>query len=229
MLRLYTFYRSTAAYRVRIALNYKKIPHELIPVNLNKSEQHNEEFKRQNPHRRVPTLIDGDVKIGQSAAILEYLEEKFPNPPLLPSDIKARAWVRYLSQIIISDMHPVMNRSSVVAYLKTNSGFTESQVEQWTFNWLKQGFDALETNLNLHSNNSIFCFGESPTIADVCLIPQVYNAYKFNFQMNPYPTLQRIYENCTNLDYFKKASPENQMDYSEAELTTDLLLPRIKK
>ena len=214
MLRLYTFHRSTAAYRVRIALNYKQIPHEMVAINLVQSEQLTAEYRQQNPHGRVPTIVDDKVKIGQSAAILEYLEEKYPEYPLLPVDIKARAWLRYLSQIIVSDMHPVMNNSSVMAYLKSKHEFNEQQVQQWYFHWLEQGFDALEMNLRIHPDCQKFCFGETPTIADVCLIPQIYNAHKYNFPMNRYPTLQRIYEYCSTLDCFDKAKPENQFDFS---------------
>lgn len=184
-------------------------------------EQRSIEYKQQNPQGRVPCLIDGDLKIGQSAAILEYLEEKYPACPLLPSDIKARAWVRYLSQIVVSDMHPIMNNSSVVAYLKTKRGFTDSQVQQWYHHWLKQGFDALEMNLHSHPARKLFCFGDTPTIADVCLIPQVYNAHKYDFSMSNYPTLQKIYEHCSTLDYFEKAKPENQFDYSEVAASPD--------
>jgi maleylacetoacetate isomerase len=215
MLRLYTYHRSTAAYRVRIALNYKNIPHELVSINLIASEQRGDEYKKQNPQGRVPTMIDGEVKIGQSAAILEYLEEKYPERPLLPKEIKNCAWVRYLSQIVVSDMHPVMNNSSVVAYLKNKRGFTESQVQQWYHHWLKQGFDALEANLKTHPDCDNFCYGKTPTFADLCLIPQIYNAHKYHFAMEPYPTLQRIYEYCSKLDYFKKAKPENQFDYAD--------------
>jgi len=217
MLHLYTFYRSTAAYRVRIALNYKNIPHEMVSINLTSSEQRGEDYKKENPQGRVPTIMDDDVKIGQSAAILEYLEEKYPDRPLLPVDIKSRAWVRYLSQIIISDMHPVMNNSSVVAYLRLERGFNDDQVQQWYFHWLKQGFDALEENLRAHPDCGIFCFGKTPTIADICLIPQIYNAHKFNFSMTSYPILQRIYKHCTSLDYFERAKPENQFDYPSTD------------
>lgn len=216
MLRLYTFHRSTAAYRVRIALNYKQIPHELVSVNLTKGEQRSSEYKEQNPQGRVPTLVDGHFKVGQSAAILEYLEEKYPERPLLPNDIQARAWVRYLSQVVVSDMHPIMQNSSVVAYLKAKHGLTEEQVQKWYFHWLETGFNALEENLKAHPACGNFCYGETPTFADLCLIPQVYNAHKFNFPMGRYPTLQRIYEHCSTLDYFEQAKPENQFDYSEA-------------
>lgn len=218
MLRLYTFHRSTAAFRIRIALLYKKIPHELVFINLNAGEQHSEEYKRQNPQKRVPTLVDGNINIGQSAAIFDYLEEKYPNLPLLPADTALRAQIRSFSHIIISDMHPLMNKSSVKPYL-IKQGFTEQQVLQWDHHWLKEGFNALETILQLNSRRGErgeFCFGHTPTFADICLIPQVYNAHKFKFPMKPcYPNLQRIYEHCLSLDYFEKAKPENQLDYRE--------------
>lgn len=228
-IRLYTNWRSTATWRIRIVMNYKKIAYEPVAINLNAGQQRSDEFKKQNPQGRVPTLIDGEVKIGQSSAIFEYLEEKYPEPRLLPTAIEHRAWVRYLSQIVVSDMHPLMNNSSVVAYLKTKRGFTESQVQQWYHHWLKQGFDALESNLKDHPDCDDFCFGKTPTFADVCLIPQVYNAHKYNFEMKPYPTLQRIYEHCSNLSYFKSAAPENQFDYPNIEPASDFLVSRIIK
>ena len=213
MLLLYAFHRSTAAYRVRIALNYKEIQHELVSVNLNKGEQRAEPFAQLNPHGRVPTLVDGDVKIGQSAAIIEYLEEKYPLRPLLPPDIKSRAWVRFLSQIIVSDMHPIMNKSSVAAYLRTKEGFSDDQMKQWDFHWLQQGFDALEKLLSSHPDCGDFCFGETPTLADICLIPQVYNAHKFRYLMDKHPTLERIFSHCSTLPCFENAKPESQLDY----------------
>jgi maleylacetoacetate isomerase len=212
-MQLYHFYRSSAAYRVRIALHYKKLNCELISINLNNGEQRGEKYREHNKQGRVPTLMDEGIEIGQSSAILEYLDEKYPQPPLMPKDILARAWVRYLSQIIISDMHPVMNNSSVVKYLKDHYALDPTQVTQWFHHWLKQGFDALEANLSRHPDCKNFCWGDHPTIADVCLIPQIYNAFRFDFSMKNYPTLMRIYEHCNSLEYFDKAKPENQMDY----------------
>lgn len=212
---LYNTPISTAAYRVRIALNYKSLPHTLVNIDLESRQQRSETFKQINPHCRVPTLDVNGFKFGQSMAILEYLEENYPSPALLPKDTMERAWVRYLAQIIVSDMHPVMNNSSVAHYLKTQENFTEEQIKQWRHTWLKQGFDALETNLN-NNPERIFCVGDQPTFADVCLIPQVYNANKYGFSMDAYPTLMHIYQHCIKLNSFIQASPENnQLQSSE--------------
>lgn len=212
LLKLYTYYRSTAAYRVRIALNYKNVPHELIAVDIIQGKHRMEEYKKHNRQGRIPTLSDCDFEIGQSSAILEYLEEKYPQPALLPSDTKARAWVRYLSQIVISDMHP-LNNSGVLNYLKNSLHLNQDQVMDWYQNWLKQGFDTLELILANNKNCGNFCFGDQLTLADICLIPQVYNAYRFNCSMDNYPTLRRINDYCLTLPYFDKARPEKQIDY----------------
>lgn len=212
-MQLYTYNRSTAAYRVRIALNYKNIEHQLIPVNLLAGKHLDEDYKKHNQQARVPTLVDGDFEVGQSSAILEYLEEKFPEPALLPKDLQARAWIRYLSQIIISDMHP-LNNVGVLNYLKGSGNFDATQIKSWYHHWLRLGFDTLENILSQHAHCKNFCWGNTPTFADLCLIPQVYNAYRFEFPMKNYPTLRRINEYCLTLPYFEKARPENQPDYS---------------
>ncbi len=210
-MKLFHFYQSTAAWRIRIALNYKKIPCELVNVDLLKREHLSQAFLSQHKDGRVPALDDDGFLVGQSSAILEYLEEKFPTPSLLPHDPKSRAWVRYLAQIVISDMHPIMNNSSVVRYLREELKLNEDQITHWYHTWLKQGFDSLESNLN-DSQNRVFCFGDTPTFADVCLIPQVYNAYRFHFPMGEYPTLERIYKHCSSLPYFMDATPENHKE-----------------
>jgi maleylacetoacetate isomerase len=212
MLELYSYYRSTASYRIRIALNYKQLDYKLIPVDLIAGEHHENNYLKHNQHGRVPTLVDGAFEIGQSAAILEYLEEKFPAHALLPDDINARAWVRYLSQIIISDTHP-LNNSGIIKFLTNPLGFDKSQIKLWYHHWLKLCLDTFESILLKHPDCNNFCWGDNPTFADVCLIPQIYNAYRFEFPMKNYPTLKRIYEHCLSLNYFDKARPENQPDY----------------
>ena len=211
-MKLYTYYRSTASYRVRIALNYKNIHHELLPIDLIHGKQHDEFYKKHNKQGRVPTLSEDNFEIGQSSAILEYLEEKYPQPALLPSNIHARAWVRYLSQIIISDIHP-LNNSSVIKFLNKSLELDQSKIKIWYHHWLKQGFDTLESILAEHPECENFCWGSKPTFADICLVPQVYNAYRFEFPMDNYPTLRRINEYCLSFDFFQKARPENQPDY----------------
>lgn len=211
-MKLYSYYRSTAAYRVRIALNYKNIDYVLMPVNLIQEEHKRDEYKRHNLQARVPTWVDNEVEIGQSSAILEYLEEKYPKPPLLPVDIKARAWVRYLSQIIISDTHP-LNNVGVLKFLKDPLGLDPAQITCWYHHWLKQSFDVLEALLSQHADCQQFCWGKTPTFADLCLIPQIYNAHRFDFKMDDYPTLCRINDNCLAQPSFYNARPENQPDF----------------
>jgi len=210
-MKFYAYYHSTAAYRIRIALNYKNINHELVSIDLMAGKHHDESYKKHNRQARVPTLDDDGFEIGQSSAILEYLEEKYPEPALLPHDIKKRAWIRYLSQIIISDIHP-LNNSGVLNFLKNLLNQDQSKIQLWYHHWVKCGFDALEAILTDHPDCKSFCYGDTPTFADICLIPQVFNAYRFGFPMNNYPTLRRINEHCLLLPYFEKARPENQTD-----------------
>lgn len=208
-MKLYTYYRSTAAYRVRIALNYKQIDYELIPVNLLQGNQFNSDYKTVNPQMRVPTLVDGSFILGQSMAILEYLEEKYPKPALLPDDLVERAQVRFIAQLIATDIHP-LNNISVLNYLKNNLHQNQQTVNEWYFNWLEKGFNALETLLA--AKKGLFSLGDTLTMADVCLIPQIYNAFRFGFSMDAYPKLLEINEYCLTLPFFEKAKPENQPD-----------------
>lgn len=205
-MKLFHFNQSSASFRIRIAINYKKIDCELVTVDLLQYEQRSEKYLKHNRHGRVPTLEDDGFEFGQSLAILEYLEEKYPTPCLLPKDIKGRAWVRYLSQIIVSDMHPVMNNSSVVRYLRTNLMLADDQVTDWYHTWFRQGFDALEAMLS-DNPERLFCYGDHITFADICLIPQVHNAYRFKFSMKEYPILDRIYDYCSLLPSFNQAMP----------------------
>jgi maleylacetoacetate isomerase len=220
MLTLYTYYRSTAAYRVRIALNYKQIEHHLVPVNLLEAEQLTEEYVAINPQMRVPTLLDGDFKLGQSLAILEYLEEKYPDLPLLPEDINQRARVRMISQLVASDIHP-LNNVGVLKYLKTHFNQEQSAVNRWYYHWIRKGFDALEKLLfdSDRVKKQLFCVGNTVTLADLCLIPQIYNAFRFEFPMGNYPHLLEIYHHCLTLEAFDAARPENQLDAVSIDLS----------
>ncbi len=211
MITLYSYFRSTAAYRVRIALQYKGIPFSTLPVNLATQEHTEARYKKENPQGRVPLLIDGDLHIGQSMAILEYLEEQYPTHPLLPKSAGDRAWVRYVTQIVVSDMHP-LNNSSVLQYLENALHHSKPEILQWYFHWLTAGFDALEKVIAQKSNGQ-YCLHNQLTLADVCLIPQIFNAHRFGFVMDHYPTLISIYTHCTGLPFFKNASPEQQPDY----------------
>lgn len=218
MIKLYGYWRSTAAYRVRIALNYKQIAYAQQSVHLVKDggEQHLPEYKGLNPQGLVPTLVDGDVTVGQSLAILEYLEEKYPTQPLLPKDLKNRAFVRQLCQVIACDLHP-LNNLRVLNYLSNQLKVEESARQEWYHHWLKKGFDAFETLLTGFESqnqeiNGPYCLGRELTMADVCLIPQIYNANRFDFSLEAYSRIKRINENCLALTRFKDAIPENQPD-----------------
>jgi len=208
MIKLYDYFRSSASYRVRIALNLKEIPHELIPVHLvnNGGEQHSPEYVTLNPQHLVPTLVDGDFTLSQSLAIIDYLEEKHPTTSLLPSDIRQKAIVKQMAQLVAIDIHP-LNNLRVLQYLADTLEVTDAQKSAWYQNWIIKGFSALETLLSAHQSNGQFCFGNTPTLADLCLIPQVYNAYRFECPMDDFPIIKSINEHCLTLPAFEKASP----------------------
>lgn len=212
--QLYSYYRSSAAYRVRIALNYKKLAYDYLAVDLVHNGQHSPDYQGHNPQGRVPTLVDNGIELGQSMAILEYLEERYPQPALLPVDINARAWVRYFAQIIVSDIHP-LNNSCVLKFLTNSYGLEQTQITQWYHHWLQQGFDALEVLLINNKQRGCYCWGDVPTLADICLIPQVYNAHRFEFSLKNYPAINKINEYCLQQPFFMQAIPENQPDYIE--------------
>jgi maleylacetoacetate isomerase len=213
-LNLYDYYRSTASYRVRIALNVKKLPFECIPVHLVRDggEQHLPAYRALNPQCLVPTLIDNKSTITQSIAILEYLEEQYPNPALLPQDISARASIRSLALSIACDMHPI-NNLRILKQLKQQFKATESDVTTWYHHWLKAGFDAFETQLKQSPReNPVFCDGKKISFADICLIPQVFNATRFKFSLEPYPLIQAINTHCLRLEVFQSATPESSIN-----------------
>ncbi len=214
-MKLYDYYRSTASYRVRIALNLKKLPFECIPVHLVRDggEQHLPAYRALNPQGLVPTLIDENqlhTPLTQSLAIMEYLEERYPDPPLLPKTVSARAAVRSLALLVACDMHP-LNNLRVLKQLKSQFNATEDEVSTWYHHWLKAGFDAFEAKLNQSSrDNSHFCYGHHVSFADICLIPQVFNARRFNFSLKPYPLIEAIEAHCLTLEAFQKASPDTE-------------------
>lgn len=214
-LTLYTYYRSTAAYRVRIALNLKKVDYSPHFVHLTRrgGQQHSEEYHDINPQELVPTLIDGGTTVIQSLAILEYLEERYPAPPLLPDTAAARAWVRSVAQLICCDIHP-LNNLRVLNYLRNELKQNSEICDQWYHHWIAEGLSALELLLNKNGkHDSDFCYGDTPTIADLCVIPQLYNARRFNCDTRDYPTLLKIDQHCMTLDAFRRAAPENQPDH----------------
>jgi maleylacetoacetate isomerase len=212
-LQLYTYWRSSAAYRVRIGLNLKGLAHELLPVHLVRDggQQHAADYVALNPQHLVPTLRHGDQVLTQSMAILEYLEEVFPQAPLLPSQAAARARVRALAQAVACDIHP-LNNLRVMQYLERTLEEDAARREAWTRHWMREGFAALETMLAGSADTGRYCHGDAPGLADCCLVPQLYNAHRFGVDLAPYPTLQRIEQACLALPAFDRARPENQPD-----------------
>ncbi|MCZ6523554.1 MAG: maleylacetoacetate isomerase, partial [Alphaproteobacteria bacterium] len=207
----YDFFRSSAAYRVRIALNLKGLEAERAFVHLRRGEQFEEAYLRLNPQGVVPTLIDGEVVIGQSLAILEYLEETRPLPPLLPADPVGRARVRQLALIVACEVHP-LNNLKVLTYLKDELGAAEEAVNTWYRHWVAKGLGAIEALLEGGPEGGAFCHGERPTLADVFLVPQVYNARRFDCDLSALPRVLAIDAACAALDAFRDAAPGNQPD-----------------
>ncbi|NCY24909.1 MAG: maleylacetoacetate isomerase [Alphaproteobacteria bacterium] len=208
-MKLYGYFRSSAAYRVRIGLNLKGLGVEHVPVNLLKGEQASPEYTAINPQQLVPALADDGTILTQSLAILEYLEEKYPAPALLPADAAGRARVRALALVVACEMHP-LNNVGVLRYLTQQLGASEAQKTAWYHHWLGKGFAALETMLAQGAGR--FCHGDTPGLADCCLVPQVFNARRFDFDLSPYPTVLRIDDACAQLEAFQAAHPSRQSD-----------------
>ena len=210
-MKLYDFFRSSAAYRVRIALNLKGLETERAFVHLRRGEQFEEAYLRLNPQGVVPTLVHGEVVIGQSLAILEYLEETRPLPPLLPADPVGRARVRQLALIVACEVHP-LNNLKVLTYLKDELGAAEEAVNTWYRHWVAKGLGAIEALLEGGPEGGAFCHGERPTLADVFLVPQVYNARRFDCDLSALPRVLAIDAACAALEAFGDAAPGNQPD-----------------
>lgn len=211
-MKLYTYFRSSAAYRVRIALHLKGIAYEPVFVHLRRGEENTPEYRALSPLGTVPTLVtdDGQV-ITQSLAILEYLEETHPEPPLLPQDPLARARVRALALTIACDIHPI-NNLRVLEYLQKRLGVGEERKLAWYRHWVEEGLQAVEALLAEDPAAGPFCHGDRPTIADCCLVPQVFNARRFGCELAPLTRIRRIAEHCATLPAFIAAAPENQPD-----------------
>jgi len=209
-MKLYDYWRSSAAYRLRIALNLKGLDYESVPVSLIDGAQHSDEYCAVNPEGRVPFFDDGDVAVGQSMAILEYLEEAYPDRLLLPKAIGARARVRSFCNTIACDIHP-LNNLSVMKYLKGNLGVSDDAYQDWYAHWIQRGFRAAEAFASDESDGD-FVYGETPTLADCFLVPQMYNARRFDVALEEFPTLVRIVDHCNTLPDFKAAIPEAQAD-----------------
>jgi maleylacetoacetate isomerase len=210
---LYGYWRSSAAYRVRIALNLKGLSYETRPVHLlrNGGEQHAPDYREINPQELVPSLLDGDRVITQSMAIMEYLDETHPEPPILPGDTRGRARVRALAMTVVCDMHPLGNLR-VLQQLESQLGADEAQRGEWSRHWMTAGFQALEMMLADNAATGRYCHGDTPSVADACLVPQIYNARRWKLPMDEYPTLQRIDNACSELEAFQLAQPEAQPD-----------------
>jgi maleylacetoacetate isomerase/maleylpyruvate isomerase len=205
--RLYTYFRSSAAYRVRIALNLKGVAYESVPVNLLKGEHQGDGYLAVNPHGRVPSLQIGNAILTQSPAILEYLDEVHPEPPLLPMGALERARVRAVASLIACDVHPV-NNLAVLRYLKHRLGHEQADVDAWYAHWIREGFSAVESMIA----PGPFAFGRRVTLADVYLIPQVYNARRFNIPLDAFPKIAAVEAACAAEKAFQDAAPERQPD-----------------
>lgn len=213
MLKLYTYFRSSAAYRVRIALNLKGLAYQSVPVHLLKGggEQLQDSYRAINPGAMVPSLQDGDATLTQSLAILEYLEEVYPDIALLPGDALGRARVRALALIVACDIHPI-NNLRVLKYLGGTLQVSEDAKAEWYRHWVQEGLSTIEAHLARDRQTGVFCHGDSPTLADCCLIPQVFNAQRFKLDLSPYPTIAGIHARCAELPAFINAHPEQQPD-----------------
>ena len=212
-LTLYSYWRSSAAYRVRIGLNLKGLDYALVPVHLVRDggQQHAPDYAALNPQQLVPALRDGERVLTQSLAILEYLEETRPQPPLLPVDAAGRARVRALAQLVACDIHP-LNNLRVLQFFDRQWNVPQAERDDWVLHWMREGFAAMETMLAASPDTGRYCHGDMPGLADCCLLPQLYNARRFTLDLAPFPTLRRIEAACLQLPAFDAARPENQPD-----------------
>jgi maleylacetoacetate isomerase/maleylpyruvate isomerase len=210
-MKLYGYWRSSAAYRVRIALHLKNVAYESIPVHLVKDggEQHKADYVALNPSHLVPTLIDDDLVLNQSIAIINYLEQKYSEVSLYPENLKDRALVEAMALDIACEVHPI-NNLRVQQYIVKKLGASDEQKLAWVHDWISQGFNAFEKQLEKYAGR--YSFGDSITIADLCLVPQVYNANRFGVDMTPFPHISRVVNHCNQHPAFIAALPENQND-----------------
>lgn len=208
---LHGYYRSSASYRVRIALNLKGIAYKNLSHHLRRGEQRAPSYLKLNPQGAVPTLEAQGVVLSQSLAIIEFIDETYSEPPLLPSAPVDRAYCRALAQIVACDIHPIDNLR-VLQYLQQDFGHDEAKVATWYNHWIGEGFDALEALLANDSRTGRFCIGDTPTLADIVLTPQVFNAARYKLDMTPYPTISRINAACAEVQAFADAHPMRQPD-----------------
>jgi len=210
-MQLYNFFRSGTSHRLRIALNLKGLDYDYVAVDLRSEEHLGAAFKALNPQGLVPALVDGDRVLTQSPAIIEWLEERYPAPPLLPANIDDRARVRALAAVIGCDIHPINNRR-ILEYLRKALGCDEAAVLAWCATWIEAGFEALEAMLAADARRGRFCFGDAPTLADAYLVPQVESARRFKVDLTPFPNILAVDRACSELDAFRRAAPGAQPD-----------------
>ena len=210
---LHSYWRSSAAFRVRIGLNLKGLPYEIAPVHLLRDggEQHSAAYRAANPQQLVPMLQHGDRMLRQSLAILEYLDEVWPEPALLPATARGRQRARALAQLVACDIHPLGNLR-VLQYFEREWSVPQPEREDWSRHWIAEGFAAFEALLAGDPATGAFCDGDAPGLADCCLVPQLYNARRFGLDLDPYPTLLRVEASCLALPAFDAARPERQPD-----------------
>ncbi len=212
-MKLYSYFRSSAAYRVRIALNLKGLPYDYAPIHLLRDggQQLSAEYRAINADGIVPSLALDDDVLTQSIAIIEYLDETHPEPPLLPGTALDRAYIRAIALQVACEIHP-LNNTRVLKYLSSELKLDDTAKTAWYTRWVESGFASLETRLARDSRVGAFCFGDTPTLADLCLVPQVFNARRFNIDVSRYPTIERIANHAGTIDAFHRASPSQQPD-----------------
>lgn len=208
---LYTFFRSSTSYRMRIALAYKGLEHESHFVNLPKMKHREEAYRTLNPQGLVPVLVDEGKVLIQSMAIIEYLDEVYPEPPLMPKAPDERAYVRAVSQMIGCEIHP-LNNVRVLKYIQQVLGADDAAKQTWYEHWIREGLSSIETYIADHPMRGRFCHGDAVTMADVCLVPQIFNAARFNCPLDDYPTLMAIHDACMELPAFAETEPSKQPD-----------------
>ena len=211
-MKLYGFFRSSAAFRTRIALNLKGLEYEQVSLVLRRGDQRQPDYLEKNPLGLVPTLEEEEGQyLIQSLAIIEYLDETHPEPPFLPGHPADRARVRALAYAVACDIHPIDNLR-VLKYLSKPLGHDEKTIETWFNHWITLGFEGIERIMARDGQTGDFCHGDEPSLADICLVPQVFNSMRYKLDLGPYPTIRRVFENCMKLEAFDKARPEKQPD-----------------